>query len=131
MFKRIIILVSFLYFLLPSLSIGQDKKETIQFDSMSVSIGTFSRNESVKTAVFSFKNVGTEKLVFYGASGDCGCISVAYPEKPIKPGKKGKITVTYDGTRKDPGKFSHKIYFSTNARPSHFTLRLNGEMTKN
>jgi hypothetical protein len=129
--RKFIIIISSLLFILPFIVSAQGKKETIQFDSMTASIGSFSRNDAVKTAVYSFKNLGSEKLVFYGASGDCGCITVAYPEKPVKPGRKGKITVTYDGTRKDPGRFSHKIYFSTSGKPSHFILRLNGEMTKN
>ena len=116
--------------------VAQETKEktktaSIQFDSMNASIGTFPRSEAIKTATYTFKNVGKEKLVFYAAKVSCGCITVDFPDKPIKPGRKGKVTVSYNGTNKDPGRFNYKIYFSVSGKPSHFILRLSGEMTKN
>ena len=108
-----------------------EKKASIALDSMKTNLGVFPKSASTKTVVFTFKNVGNDKLVFYGGSGDCGCIKVSYPEKPIKPGRKGQIVVTYRGLNKNPGRFNHKVNFSVSGSPSHFTLRVAGEMTKN
>ncbi len=128
------IFLSFVLLLVASsfaFSQSKEKKAKIQLDSTQASIGTFPKSNSLKTTVFTFKNVGNDKLVFYGAATNCGCVTVSYPDKPIKPGKKGKITVTFDGKHKTPAKFSHKINFSCNGSPAYFTLRVNGVMTKN
>ena len=116
--------------------VAQETKEktktaSIQFDSMNASIGTFPRSEAIKTATYTFKNVGNDKLVFYDAKPDCGCITVQLPDKPIKPGKKGKIVVNYKGSRKTPGHYNHRINFACNGNPPYFTLRLRFVMTEN
>ena len=108
-----------------------EKKASIQLDSTTAHLGTFPKSNSLKTTVFTFKNVGNDKLVFYGASPNCGCVTVELPDKPIKPGRKGKIIVTYNGKNKTPTKFSHKINFACTGSPAYFTLRVNGVMTKN
>ena len=132
MSKRFFLAVVALIFTFVSLYAQKpEKRASIQLDSMQASIGTFPKSNSLRTTVYTFKNVGNDKLVFYGAAPNCGCVTVSYPEKPIKPGRKGKIVVTYNGKNKKANKFSHKINFSCSGYPSHFTLRLNGEMTKN
>ena len=108
-----------------------EKKASIALDSTVARLGVFPKSNPRRTTVYTFKNVGNDKLVFYDGGGDCGCISVSYPDKPIKPGKKGKIIVNYNGYNISPGKFNHKIYFAVSGRPSQFILRLTGEMTKN
>lgn len=108
-----------------------EKKASIALDSTVANLGVFPKSDSKRTTVYTFKNVGSDKLVFYGASPNCGCVTVSYPENPVKPGRKGKIIVNYNGAAKKPVRFSHKINFSVSGSPSHFTLRLNGEMTKN
>ena len=107
-----------------------EKAASIALDSTVARLGTFPKSNPKRTTVYTFKNVGDDKLVFYDGGGDCGCITVSYPDKPIKPGKKGKIIVNYNGYNIRPGKFNHKIYFAVSGKPSHFILRLTGEMTK-
>lgn len=109
----------------------KEKKASIQLDSTVANIGTFPKSASSKTVVYTFKNVGNDKLVFYDAKPDCGCITVQLPDKPIKPGKKGKIVVNYKGSRKTPGHYNHRINFACNGNPPYFTLRLRFVMTEN
>ena len=108
----------------------KDKKAVIQLDSTVANIGTFPKSASSKTIIYTFKNVGNDKLVFYDAKPDCGCIRVQLPDKPIKPGKKGKIVVFYKGLNKNPGKYNHKINFAISGDPAYFTLRLRFVMTE-
>lgn len=107
------------------------KKAVIQLDSTVANIGTFPKSASSRTVIYTFKNVGNDKLVFYDAKPDCGCIKVQLPEKPIKPGKKGKIVVNYKGLNKKPGRYNHKINFAISGDPAYFTLRLRFVMTEN
>ena len=106
------------------------KRTTIQLDSTVANIGTFPKSASSKTVVYTFKNAGKEKLVFYDAAPDCGCLTVQFPEKPVKPGKKGKIIVHYDGHRKTPARYNHRINIAYNGAPEIFQLRLRFVMTE-
>ncbi|MBQ8061530.1 MAG: DUF1573 domain-containing protein [Bacteroidales bacterium] len=136
MTRRFLVLLV-LAFLSVSVSYAQnsarksEKKASIALDSTVARLGVFPKSDSKRTTVYTFKNVGNDKLVFYDGGGDCGCITVSYPDKPIKPGKKGKIIVTYNGHNISPGKFNRKIYFAVSGKPQQFILRLTGEMTKN
>ena len=59
-----------------------------------------SREESRKV-VFEGRNAGTEPLVFDHAETRCPCAEVQLPQKPVKPGKKVKIRVTFHAKELD------------------------------
>ena len=109
---------------------GSPKVSSIQLDSTSAWIGTFPKSDSRRTTVFTFTNVGDAPLEFLDHDVSCGCVSASFPEKPIKPGKKGEIHVTFKGQNKDPGKVYYKVYVETNGDPRVFTLRIHGQMTE-
>lgn len=109
---------------------GTPTQSSIQLDSTSAHIGTFPKSASTKTTVFTFTNVGDAPLEFLDHDVSCGCISAAFPEKPIKPGKRGEIHVTFRGKNKDAGKVYYKVYVETNGDPRVVTLRIHGQMTE-
>ena len=75
----------------------------IKFDKVAQDLGTFSEESPVKKAVFTFTNVGNKPLVLNQVVASCGCTVPRYDKKPIAPGQKGTISVTYNGTGKFPG----------------------------
>ena len=107
------------------------KGASIQLDSTFARLGTFPKSQSLRTTVFTFTNVGDEPLEFLDMDVSCGCVSATYPEKPVKPGKKGEIVVTYRGRNTKPGKVYQKLYFEVSGDPAIFTLRVGGVMTEN
>ena len=107
------------------------KRAEIQLDSDYTWMGTFPKSIKRKSTVFTFTNVGTAPLEFLDVDYSCGCISATYPKKPVKPGKKGEIKVTFNTDYKDPGKFYYKVYFAVTGWPENFVLRLKGDMTEN
>ena len=108
----------------------KEKKASIQLDSTVANIGTFPKSSGSKTVVYTFKNVGNDKLVIYDASPDCGCIKVKLPEKPVKPGKNGQIVVVYNPLNKRPARYNHRINFACSGEPAYFQLRLRFVMTE-
>lgn len=110
---------------------GTPKRASIQLDSTTAQLGTFPRSASMRTTVFTFTNVGDAPLEFLDMSVSCNCISAVYPDKPVKPGKKGEIVVTYKGNNKNPGKFQYRVYFAVTGSPRTFFLRVKGDMTEN
>lgn len=45
---------------------------------------------------FSFQNTGTEPLIFKDYKVTCPCTKVIFPDRPIAPGEKGQLKLTFD-----------------------------------
>jgi len=67
------------------------------------------------THIFEFTNTGNEPLIIQSASASCGCTTPEWPKEPILPGKKGKITVTYN-TQGRVAPFNKDVYIVSNAK---------------
>lgn len=78
------------------------KQTTIEFPTTETDFGIIPQGQP-KTVAFAFENTGKAPLVIYSAEASCGCTQPEYPKKPIAPGEKGEIKVTYDA--KEPGRF--------------------------
>lgn len=77
---------------------------------------------------FHFTNKGNAPLVFTDFKVACTCTKVIFPKKPILPGEKSKLTVTFDtkgkqywqnriieiysNSKKNPAKIRIKVYIN-------------------
>ena len=104
------------------------KPAEIKFDKLTHNFGTFSEKSPVVTCTFSFTNVGEAPLVINQAVASCGCTVPEYTKAPIKPGDKGEIKVTYNGTGKFPGHFKKSITIRTNGVVEMTRLYIEGDM---
>ena len=86
----------------------------IKFDTLRHNFGTFSKKEPIVKYSFAFTNTGTAPLIIHQAFATCGCTVPVWPRKPIKPGEKGEIEVTYNGTDKFPGHFQKTVTIRSN-----------------
>lgn len=79
------------------------------------------------TTVFRFRNVGKSDLIISSAQGSCGCTVPEWSKEPIKPGKNGEVTVTFDSN----GKFgvqNKTITLVANTIPNTKVIALKGEV---
>lgn len=97
----------------------------ISFLEKSHDFGTIKEANGPVSYEFEFKNVGDEPLVILSARASCGCTKPEYPEKPIKPGEKGKIKVTYNPAGR-PGEFDRKVKIQTNDKGRRPILKVTG-----
>lgn len=102
----------------------------IKFDTLRIDLGTFSEAEPVQKCSFAFTNTGTAPLIINQAFASCGCTEPTYPKKPIKPGEKGQIDVTYNGEGRFPGHFQKTVTIRTNAQNDIVRLTIEGTMTE-
>jgi len=100
----------------------------ITFDTLRYDFGKFSKSEPVVRCTFPFTNTGTAPLIIHQAFASCGCTIPTYTKEPIKPGEKGTIDVTYDGTDKFPGHFQKTITIRSNAINEVVRLTIEGMM---
>ena len=100
----------------------------ITFDTLRYDFGKFPKSEPRVSCSFPFTNTGTAPLIIHQAFASCGCTVPTYTKEPIKPGERGTIDVTYDGTDKFPGRFSKTITVKTNAINEVVRLNIEGLM---
>ena len=124
MTKRLII--AFLaVFMVAIASMADDKYAEATFATKSHDFGTIKEEGGPVSCTFEFTNTGDKPLLIIDATASCGCTRPEYPSKPIKPGKKGKIKVTYSPIGR-PGAFKKTVKIKTNGRERTTVLRIEG-----
>ena len=74
---------------------------------------------------FEFENIGDGNLVIVDATAECGCTRPEWPEKPIAPGKKGKVKVSFNPIGR-PGSFEKTVTIITNGAPKKARIKIRG-----
>lgn len=102
-------------------------KADAMFSEKNHDFGYIREDKGAVSYSFEFENVGGEPLIVVSASASCGCTRPEYPTKPIKPGKKAKIKVTYSPIGR-PGPFRKEVRVKTNGRHKVITLHIEGSV---
>lgn len=108
--------------------VNAQQKAQIKFTKTVYNFGEFSESNPIQKCVFTFTNVGDAPLIINQAVASCGCTIPDYTKAPILPGKKGEISVTYNGKGKFPGHFKKTITIRTNGEPEMTRLYIEGVM---
>ncbi|TCI94757.1 DUF1573 domain-containing protein [Tenacibaculum sp. M341] len=101
--------------------------QEFKFDTEVIDYGKVAHGSEGKRT-FEFTNVGEAPLIIKDVKSTCGCTVPSKPEKPIMPGEKGKIEVSYDTKR--PGGFSKAITVYSNAKQERKMLKIKGFIVK-
>jgi len=99
----------------------------ISFEKTAHSFGKIPKEKPV-TVEFTFSNPTNKPLIIEDATAECGCTKPEYPKKPLMPGQKGTITVTYDA--KEPGVFTKKVTVKLVNVTETKVLTIQGEVVK-
>ena len=86
-----------------SLSINAQE---FKFEKEAINYGKVEKKSNGER-VFTFTNIGNMPLIISRVQSTCGCTIPKKPEKPIMPGEKGEIKVSYDTNK--PGRFNKQI----------------------
>jgi len=88
----------------------------------------FGKIAFMKEAVYSFEftNPGKTMLMIYDVKTSCGCTVPEWPKEPIRPGRRGQITIKYDAAY--PGAFHKTVEVIYNGLESPFSLEIKGEV---
>ena len=106
-------------------SMADDKYAEATFEVKSHDFGTIKEANGPVSCTFEFTNTGDKPLLIIDATASCGCTRPEYPSKPIKPGKKGKIKVTFSPIGR-PGAFKKTVKIKTNGKERTTTLHIEG-----
>ncbi len=97
----------------------------ITFKEISYNFGTIKESKGPVTHKFEFTNTGNKPLILTNVTASCGCTRPEYPTKPIKPGKKGTIKVTFSPIGR-AGAFKKTVKVKTNGREPRSVLQIQG-----
>lgn len=101
--------------------------QEFKFETETINYGKIAQGSDGKR-VFEFTNVGDAPLIIKDIKSTCGCTVPSKPEKPIMPGEKGQIEVSYDTMRL--GGFSKAVKVDSNAKRERLMLKIKGYITK-
>lgn len=107
------------------ISISLNAQE-FKFEKETIDYGKISKG-SKGERIFTFTNVGDAPLIIKNIQSSCGCTVPKKPEKPIMPGEKGEIKVSYDTER--IGGFSKQITIFSNAKNTRKIIKIKGFVT--
>ena len=105
--------------------VADDSFAEAKFEVKSHDFGTIKEANGPVSCTFEFTNTGNKPLLIIDATASCGCTRPEYPTKPIKPGKKGKIKVTFSPIGR-PGAFKKSVKIKTNGKERTTVLRIEG-----
>lgn len=74
---------------------------------------------------FEFANTGNAPIVISNVTASCGCTTPFWTREPVLPGKKGKITASFNSSGR-PGAFNKSITVSSNASVAEVVLTIKG-----
>lgn len=77
---------------------------------------------------FVFTNIGDKPLIIEKAKSSCGCTVPEKPEKPVLPGEKGEIKVSYNTHR--IGVFYKSITLTSNTTDKIKVIKIKGVVKK-
>ncbi len=101
--------------------------QQFKFEKETINYGKIAQG-SDGIRVFEFTNIGDAPLIIKQIKSSCGCAVPQKPEKPIMPGEKGQIAVSYDTKR--TGGFSKAITIFSNAKRERLSLKIKGFVNK-
>ena len=101
-------------------------KTTVKFVATELDLGRVNEGEKV-AFVYELVNTGDADLLIHNVMVACGCTKPKYDKKPIRPGKKTSIEVTFD-TAGRPGHQRKSVMIVTNTEPSNTVLTFNCEV---
>ncbi|MCH4156669.1 MAG: DUF1573 domain-containing protein [Muribaculaceae bacterium] len=124
--KRILFAIVALIISVASLS-ADDGYAQATFPNKNHDFGIIKEAKGPVSCTFEFVNTGDKPLIIIEALASCGCTRPEYPTRPIAPGKKGKIKVTYSPIGR-PGSFKKTIKIKTNGREKKTVLIIEGSV---
>lgn len=97
------------------------------FNEMTYDFGTIKESKGPVKHTFEVKNTGDSPLIIVDAVASCGCTRPSFTAKPIKPGKKGKVEVTFSPAGR-AGTFRKTIKVKTNTADKISSLVITGSI---
>jgi len=106
---------------------SQTFSKSIEFEEKEYNFGKIYEKKGIVSHTFIFKNIGKETVTISDVVPDCGCTTTDFTKHLVKPGKKGKIKVTFNPYYR-PGFFSKEIVVLSNKQENYSRIWIKGNV---
>lgn len=106
---------------------SQKESSVLLFDEKIFDFGTVEEKNGVVSHIFIFKNTGETPVAIDEIVSGCGCTDSEFSEVSVEPGKKGRITITFNPLYR-PGPFSKEIIVLSNNRKETNRIWIKGSV---
>ncbi len=106
--------------------VGTVSAQQLQFKETRYNFGERPRTGGNLVHDFEFTNTGDAPLVIVSARTTCTCTKVDFVKKPVMPGEKGVVRVTYEPHKIEAGTFSKVIQIHSNSKGGRELLTVSG-----
>ncbi len=89
-------------------------------EDMSFDFGTIDRRVEDVWHTFIIENQGDEPLAILRVERSCSCMKVSLSKRPLAPGERRTMKVTYEVRKMPPGLFSKVVQIYSTSRDSGF-----------
>jgi len=101
-------------------------KGVITFEKTNADFGTVKADGGAVTMTFPFTNTGDEPVgIVTVTNGGCGCTKPQFPKKPVRPGEKGTIVITFNPAT-FRGEVNRAVKVQTSAQRKRTQLTFSG-----
>ncbi len=107
---------------------AQNPSATITFEERVHSFGNILEKNGKVSHDFFFHNTGKTPVVINDIFSGCGCIGKILSKAPVKPGGKGKVTITFNPEYKS-GFFSKEVVVLSNNSTEYNRVWVEGTIT--
>lgn len=124
------IILTFLAFVFALVAAAQDNMRpltTFVPDSKVHDFGVIKEKDGKVSHQFVLRNTGKSPVVISDVTAWCGCTTVGYTKRPVRPGESAKVTVTYNPLSR-PGKFSKEVVVITGEGTTYTRLWVKGNV---
>lgn len=121
--KRVISLI-----LLALCALTAPAQERLTFQPAEWDFGTIRESDGRVSHTFTGVNRSDTPLVILDVVTTCGCTVPDFSKKPILPGEKTQVTVTYDPANR-PGAFTKELWVYSSEKRKIATLTIQGSVT--
>lgn len=109
---------------------AQELNPDVLFEERVFNFGTIEEAKGKVTHTFVFENKGKKPVTISEVNSGCGCIGNVVTKGAVKPGGKGKVTITFDPSYKsgffskevvvfsDSGKLFNRVWVEGTIKPS-------------
>lgn len=97
--KQILFSIAFLLSITSTLSAQNNSVTLLQFEDRALDLGDVKHGDVIKSS-FSFTNI-SQDTVYIDLVSSCECTDTDWPRKPILPGDKGEIKITFNSEMKE------------------------------
>lgn len=94
-------------------AIAQTVNESVSFAEKIHNFGTIGETDGKVTHRFVFTNTGRDTVTLIRARAGCSCVHAEVSKRPVLPGRKGYVDVTFDPDYR-PGHFSKEVVVFSN-----------------